>query len=76
MFLTGGPAPIHRHPVRIVVDNERGEVIHSNEGRVEVYYNSSWGTVCDYGWGYDDAEVACRMVGYQSAVRAYEGVST
>ena len=43
---------------------------HPNQGRVEVYKNGRWGTVCSNYWRTEEAKVVCRELGLPQATAA------
>ena len=50
------------HRIRLVGD------LFGSWGRLEVYHNGRWGTVCDDDFGGDDATLMCRILGRSSGV--------
>ncbi|XP_057358578.1 neurotrypsin isoform X4 [Manis pentadactyla] len=56
--------PLTGFPIRLM-DGEN-----KKEGRVEVFINGQWGTICDDGWTDKDAAVICRQLGYKGPARA------
>ena len=46
-----------------------------SEGRLEIFHEGRWGTICDDSFGTEDAQVACRWLGFSSgeAIQRFGG---
>eukprot|EP00057_Strongylocentrotus_purpuratus_P018677 XP_011673151.1 PREDICTED: scavenger receptor cysteine-rich domain superfamily protein-like [Strongylocentrotus purpuratus] len=42
------------------------------EGRLEIFHDNQWGSICDTNWFGDDATVACRQMGLGNVKYAYQ----
>ena len=65
---TVAPASQYTNPVRLFIN---GTQTTGSRGTVQILYNGTWGSVCDDFWGFSNAQVVCRMLGYTNAIQAY-----
>ncbi|XP_071480642.1 scavenger receptor cysteine-rich domain superfamily protein-like [Diadema antillarum] len=52
-----------------IVDGE-----YPDEGRVEVFYGGTWGTICTHEWSIEDAHVVCKQLGHPVGARSIKVV--
>ena len=77
-LLSAAPAAIDRcasifndhaaDPVRLV--SQSGQSFHNGAGRLEIFINNQWGTVCDDFFDLSDGVVACEQLGFPGSVVA------
>ena len=46
------------------------------EGRLEIFHRGEWGTICDDYWNRTEADLSCRLLGYDAAVEDWERYRT
>ena len=55
--------PTNTNPVRLAGGNHTA-------GRVEIFYNGLWGTICDDHWTLTEANITCWELGFPGALAA------
>lgn len=76
------PSPLANDPVCFQPVYDAVRLVNGTtekSGRVEIQHEDNWGTVCDDGFGQQEADVICRSLGYATGVakmEAYYGQGT
>ncbi|XP_046553270.1 neurotrypsin-like [Haliotis rubra] len=70
MFLAALTVSVFGQTIRLASPLDNGV------GRLEVYYNGMWGTVCDDSFGVEEATVACRQLGRYNSGHTPRAIET
>ena len=62
---TVGTTPVWTNPFNEALRLQAGT--YPSQGRLEIYIPDDWDTLCDNGFGSNEAHTACRQLGYTHA---------
>ena len=55
--------------LRLVNTNSSDPTVLHHAGRLEIYHNNEWGTVCANNFGEAEANAACRQLGFSKSTK-------
>ncbi|XP_045179635.2 deleted in malignant brain tumors 1 protein-like [Mercenaria mercenaria] len=71
-WITKGQCQEYSYPLAIT-DTRLVGGNRTSRGRVELKVMGTWGTICDHGFGIEEANTVCNMIGYAPAFEVYSG---
>lgn len=72
-FWKGANKPLNYCNTHFLVDQtlRLADGYRKGEGRVEIFHDGYWGTVCNDYWDIKDAQVVCRQLGYSKTLKTF-----